>query len=162
MEFTGALPKAGLHGHWQVVTNDAEALALLADPSFDPHKTVLVSEPLPAPGDAAAATPAGTVRYESYEPRHVVFQVHAERPAVLRLNDKFDVDWHARVDGRPVPVLRCNYVVRGVYLEPGEHRVEFHHQPPLGPLYVSLAGVAAAVALLGLAWRAERGGRDKS
>jgi hypothetical protein len=162
MEFTGALPKAGLHGHWQVVTNDAEALALLADPSFDPHKTVLVSEPLPAPGDAAAATPAGTVRYESYEPRHVVFQVHAERPAVLRLNDKFDVHWHARVNGRPVPVLRCNYVVRGVYLEPGEHRVEFHYQPPLGPLYVSLAGVAAAVALLGLAWRAERGGRDKS
>jgi len=161
MEFTGALPKAGWHGHWQVVTNDAEALALLPDPSFDPHRTVLVADPLPAPAGGETNRP-GTVEFEHYEPKRVILRVRADRPSVLRLNDKFDVHWHARVDGQPAAVLRCNYVVRGVYVEPGEHRVEFHYQPPVGPLYVSLAAIAAALVLLGWAWRIERvGDRDK-
>lgn len=161
MEFLGALPKAGLHGHWRVVTNDAEALALLPDPQFDPHRTVLVSDPVPAPPEPAE--PAGTVTYESYEPRRVVLRARAHAPAVLRLNDKFDPDWHVRVDGQPAPLLRCNYVVRGVLLEPGEHLIEFFHQPPQGPLYISLMAVVTGLTLLLAVWRWERRqGHDKT
>lgn len=159
MEFLGALPKAGLHQHWQVVTNDSEALALLPDPGFDPHRTVLVSQPLPAPagGDDSAGGSAGSVEFAHYEPKRVVLRAQVQRSCVLRLNDKFDPNWHVRVDSRPSTVLRCNYLVRGVFLEPGEHVVEFWYQPPLGPLYVSLAGVLVALGLLGWVWRGPEG-----
>ena len=161
MEFLGALPKAGLHGHWQVVTNDNEALATLAHPEFNPHQTVLVSDPIPAPSrspEDQPVGPVGTVSYEHYEPKRVVLRVQARQPVVLRLNDKFDPNWHVHVDGRPSTVLRCNYLVRGVFLEPGEHIVEFWYQPPVGPLYVSLVAVAVALALLGWVSRASREG----
>ena len=35
-EFTGALPRAKLYSNWQVSTNDAATLKLLADKNFDP------------------------------------------------------------------------------------------------------------------------------
>ena len=45
------------------------------------------------------------------------------------LADAFDPDWQVFVDGKKSEVLRCNYVMRGVYLEPGHHNVEFRFRP---------------------------------
>ena len=42
--------------------------------------------------------------------------------------------------------------MRGVYLQPGEHTVEFHFSMPVGPLYVTLAGIAAGIALGAVLW----------
>ena len=69
--------------------------------------------------------------------------------AVLLLNDKHDPNWKVFVDGEPKPLLRCNYVMRGVQLPAGEHTVEFRYQPPRGMLYISLGATAALLALLG-------------
>jgi hypothetical protein len=68
---------------------------------------------------------------------------------VLLLNDRFDPNWNVRVDGKPETLLRCNYIMRGVYLPPGAHTIEFRFQPPVGPLYVSLAAVGTGLLLLG-------------
>jgi hypothetical protein len=54
------------------------------------------------------------------------------------------------VDGKPAQLLRCNYLMRGVYLELGDHKVEFRFLPPVGALYVSLAALGVAVVLLGI------------
>ena len=63
-------------------------------------------------------------------------------PSVLLLNDRYDPNWTVRVDGKPVPLLRCNYIMRGVYLPAGPHTVEFQFQLPLGPLKITLAAIA--------------------
>jgi hypothetical protein len=42
------------------------------------------------------------------------------------------------VDQKPSPLLRCNFLMRGVFLTPGRHTVEFRYQRPLTPLYLSL------------------------
>ena len=65
-EFTGALPRTKLYSNWQVNTNDAATLKLLADKIFDPQQTVLVSTPLPAA--PAANANSGTVDFKSYKP----------------------------------------------------------------------------------------------
>ncbi len=68
---------------------------------------------------------------------------------MLLLNDRFDPNWKVSVDGKPETLLRCNYLMRGVYLPPGAHTVEFRFQPPVGPLYVSLAAIGVGLLLLG-------------
>jgi len=68
----------------------------------------------------------------------------------LLLNDRFDPDWNVRVDGQRAKLLRCNYIMRGVYLTPGVHRVEFRFQPPFRTLYVSLAALGVGLLLLGV------------
>lgn len=159
-EFTGALPRAKLYGNWQPSPDDETTLAQLASKEFDPAQTVLVAEPLPAPREGASPT-GGTVQYKSYSPKRIELSTQAESPSVLLLNDKHDPNWKVFVDGKPAPLLRCNFIMRGVFLEPGQHAVEFQFEPPLQGLKVSLAAIALGLGLLGFAaldgkWRAAR------
>lgn len=178
IDFTGALPRAKLYTNWKVSTNepaklrewvksiqprvpqdwaaaleaqtDADLATLheLADKSFEPLQVVLLAKPLPAsPGTNENP---GEVKFESYAPKHIVLKTTANAPSVLLLNDKYDPNWKVWVDGKPAELLRCNFIVRGVFLDqPGEHRVEFKYQPPLTGLYISLASVIIALGLLG-------------
>ena len=149
-EFNGALPRAKLFTHWQVTTNDAAALEQLKSPGFDPAQTVLVANDLPTPVAAAATNQTGgTVEFAHYEPKRIQLDATAVAPSVLLLNDRFNPNWKVLVDGKPEPVLRCNYLMRGVYLGAGKHRVEFRFQPPLTAFYVSLVGFAAGVIFCG-------------
>jgi hypothetical protein len=154
IEFTGALPRAKLFAHWQVVTNDADALSTLAATNFNPAQTVLVSSPLPVPAPAPTATnqPAGAVEYVSYAPKDIQLKATAAGPSVLLLNDKHDPNWTVTVDGQPAPLLRCNYLMRGVYLPAGQHQVRFTFRLPTKALAVSLAALALGVCLLGWLW----------
>ena len=63
-------------------------------------------------------------------PKDIMFDAQAATPAVLLLNDKFDPYWHVLVDGKPAELLRCNFIMRGVYLTPGQHTVEFLIKSP--------------------------------
>jgi hypothetical protein len=146
-EFTGALPRAKLYSNWQVNTNDQANLKTLADLNFDPAKTVLVSTPqknLPA---VATNENSGTVEFKSYAPKHLVFAANAAAPSVLLLNDKFDPHWRVLVDGKPAELLRCNFIMRGVYLTPGAHTVEFKFSLPNKPLYVTVLAMGIGVLL---------------
>ena len=151
IEFNGALPRVSLWSAWQVNTNSEAVLASLAKPEFDPHSTLLVGDALPEPpASATRAQSAGTVELARYTPKDLVFKADATRPCVMLLNDRFEPHWKALVDGRPQTLLRCNFLMRGVYLLPGQHTVEFRFQPPIGPLYISLAASAVGLLLLGV------------
>jgi len=149
-EFTGALPRVSLYARWQVSTNDNATLQTLTSTNFDPGKTVLVSVPLPvAPAVNATNENPGTVEFKSYAPKDIVFSAQADTPSVLLLNDKFDPQWRVFVDGKPAELLRCNFIMRGVYLTPGTHTVEFQFSLPCGPLYVTLAAFGLGILLCG-------------
>ena len=149
-EFTGALPRAKLYANWQVSTNDEATLKLLPSEDFHPEQTVLVADPLPAPTASNTTNQnAGTVEFASYAPKQIVLKANAVVPSVLLLNDRFDPNWKVSLDGKPAQLLRCNYLMRGVFLQPGAHTVEFRFAPPVDTLYVSLAAVAVGLALCG-------------
>jgi hypothetical protein len=134
-EFTGALPRARLYSHWQAATNDQSALEQLGQTAFDPERTVLVNSALPADGvanDVGKDHDGGTVEFVSYTSTEIVLQTKAEYASVLLLNDRFDPQWSVTVDGKPAPLLRCNYIMRGVQLPAGAHMVRFTFRIPLG------------------------------
>lgn len=148
IEFTGALPRASLYSNWIVQTNDAQALDTIVSPAFNPAQTVLVSTNLPLPSASATNQPAGTVEYVSYSPKDLVLKADVKTPAVLLLNDKHDPNWSVLVDGKPAPLLRCNFIMRGVQLTPGQHTVEFHFRTPVRGLYVSMTGAVLGILLV--------------
>jgi hypothetical protein len=177
IEFTGALPRAKLYTDWQAVsydptrvkewtdsfrkifppnyplpldslgTNDLATLELLARASFDPTKSVLLAEPVKTIPTTNAQP--GNVDYVSYSPKHIVLKTRSTSPTVLLLNDRYDPAWQVTIDGKPAPLLRCNYLMRGVHLEqPGEHTVEFIFRRPMKPFYISLTAIVISVGLL--------------
>jgi hypothetical protein len=148
-DFTGALPRAKLYANWQVNTNDQANLKTLGDLNFDPVKTVLISTPendLPA---VATNENTGTVEFKSYQPMHLVFDAQATAPSVLLLNDKYDPNWHVTVDGKPAQLLRCNFLMRGVYVPPGSHAVVFDFKLSNTPVYVTLTAGVVGLLLCG-------------
>jgi hypothetical protein len=156
IEYTRALPRAKLYSNWRMV-DDPSALQTLDSEGFDPAKTVLVATNTPAPAvSAAAGADAGTVKITFYEPKRVVLQAEAKTPAVLLLNDRTGAGWSVTVDQKPAEVLRCNYIMRGVYLPAGNHTVEFRFQAPLKYLYISAAALAMGVLLSGYVLYANR------
>ncbi|HEY1661918.1 MAG TPA: hypothetical protein VGI03_05820 [Verrucomicrobiae bacterium] len=152
-EFDGALPRASLFSRWQVDTNVPDVLNHIADPDFDPHSMVYMDGPPPT-SIAQAANPAsssaGTVDYVHYAPKDILLKADATAPSVLLLNDHFDPNWKVFVDGQLGQLFRCNFLMRGVYLLPGMHQVEFKFEPPVGLLYVSVIAVGIGLLLLGL------------
>ncbi len=76
---------------------------------------------------------------------------------MLLLNAKFDPQWSVTVDGQPAELLRCNFIMRGVYLPTaGRHTVEFSFTLPHRPLYVTLTAIGVGLLLCGFLFYASR------
>jgi hypothetical protein len=152
LEYPRALPRAKLYSNWRTMTNDDATLQLLADPGFEPFDTVLIATatntPLPQPNSTLTGDP-GTVTITDYQPKYVRLEADAKTPAVLLLNDRIDPDWQVRIDGVTNLMLRCNYIMRGVFLTPGHHIVEFQFKPSLKTLYISLSAIVLGILLAG-------------
>ncbi|MGA2542068.1 MAG: hypothetical protein ABSG78_10995 [Verrucomicrobiota bacterium] len=151
MEDTNVLPRARLYSNWLTPPNDQATLQTLTAPQWDPAQSVLVSSdtPVPPPPAAAAGDPGG-VSITSYDPKDIQLRAAAKTPAVLLYNDRTGDGWRVWVDGKPSQLLRCNYIMRGVFLPAGEHTVEFRFRPSVASFYVTLS--AFLVGILLAAW----------
>jgi hypothetical protein len=150
-EFTGALPRVGLYSRWQVETNAQTTLNELANPAFDPEKTVFVTDTLPAsPAPSDTNTFPGELRFTHYAPKDIVLAAKTSIPAVLLLNDRFDPNWRVLVDGEVKTLLHCNYIMRGVYLSAGTHTIEFQFRPSNRAFYFSLCALALCLLSCGI------------
>jgi hypothetical protein len=148
----GALPRAGVVGSQRVVSGEDEQLDAVLEPGFDGRATVVTGEPLPGLADAPASGPAGAARITTYEPERVVVEASADRPAAVVLTDLHFPGWKATVDGEPADVHRVDYLLRGVAIPAGRHRVELSYEPlsfRAGWIVslLALAGLAVAVAV---------------
>ncbi len=157
-DYTNALPRAKLYTRWQVNPDNDAVLKQIFSPEYDPQTNVMVAAdvpPNPPAGTAGTAgAPAndasGAVDITSYASKDIVLKADAAAASVLLLNDHFDPGWKVFVDGSPEKLLRCNFFMRGVYLLPGAHTVEFKFLPPVGLLYVSVTAVILALIAFGI------------
>ena len=147
IEFTGALPRTRLYSKWQINTNDEATLRQLASADFDPSQTVLVSEGLAAASPPAAGGDPGSAEILKYEPRRIEVRANAKVGSVLLFNDRYDPMWQVLVDGKPEQLLRCNYLMRGVLLTPGQHTVVFRYASKADMFYLTLGCVLFALLL---------------
>jgi hypothetical protein len=150
IEFDHVLPRAKLFAHWETPPDGPATLATLLSTNFNPAHTVLLwtnSAVAQAPGNPAAD--AGTVEITDYHPKDITLSAAAKLPAVLLLNERFSPSWSVSVDRQPASLLRCNYIMRGVFLTPGQHTVEFRYHATWATLCVSLGGWAAGLLLAG-------------
>lgn len=182
IEFRGALPRVKLYSTWETNspetlrnfttkgldgnqlavfqttgTNDFLTLKKLVSPDFNPAQTVLLSEPIAvAPSPATTNQNPGEVEFASYAPSDIKLNAKAATPCVLLLNDRYDPMWQVWVDGKQAGLLRCNYIMRGVFLQPGQHEVEFRFRQPVKMLWVNIAAILVGLVLLGYAVVATR------
>jgi hypothetical protein len=154
---SNALPRVFIPKSVQTVTNDEAELTDLASPQFNPANVAFVETPVELPADSR-----GTVQITSETPTHITIAAQMDTPGMVVLADRWDKGWRAYWDGRPVPILRANYAIRGVIVPTGNGTLEFIYQPASLILGLWLAGFAAMVLLGWLAAIALQKNRTKT
>ena len=162
-EDSTALPRAFFADDVEVVADEDALVARLRDPSFDPRETALVSTPPPGGADAlsGAAPDSGAVSVElqRFVPDEIVWRVRTDRPRLLVASEVYyPAGWTATVSGAPAPILRTDFLLRGVPVPAGEHIVTMRYAPQskrtgrLVSWIATLLTYVGIVALSGLLW----------
>lgn len=162
LENRSVLPKGWLVPAAAVVTDPAQRLALLQNPRFNPSRVALVESqppiPLADPAGAPAPLPSQDVTVPLYEGEHIVVEAAPPANALLVLGEKYYQGWKATVDGKATEIVPVDHILRGVYLTPGRHRVEFRFDPlpfRIGK-YLTLGSFALFAAVLVREWQRRR------
>jgi hypothetical protein len=134
LENLRALPRAWLVGE-AVSVDGEEALRRIRgehseDVPFDPRRTALVEDapkdlPKLAGGELSSISAA---RIVAYEPNRLVVETDADRDSLLVVGEMFYPGWEASVDGRSGRIHLTDYLLRGVAVPAGRHRVEMRYR----------------------------------
>ena len=149
----GALPRSFLVTAQRVVPDADAALAAVTAEPFRPRAVAVTEEPIEGlPADTGGAPPGGPgqpppgrAHISSYERERVVVDAEAPSPALLVLTDNWYPGWKATVDGREAEVHRVDYLLRGVAVPAGRHRVELRFEPATAKAGLAVSGAALLV-----------------
>jgi hypothetical protein len=149
-----ALPRVFLVPRAEVIPDRDARLARLADPTFDPARTVLLEEAVEGEGGPEgerewAREGAAIVRDSLHA---VTIDVQAPSPRYLVMSDTHYPGWQATLDGRRVPLMRANHTFRAVAVPAGRHRVEMVFLPGSVTLGLALSALAALCLMLAMAY----------
>jgi len=98
--------------------------------NFDPAETAVINTRFKNKikfNPENAGTGNGTISISSYKMNHIVYDISTTGNRLAVFPEIYYPDWHAFVDGKEVPVLQCNYVLRGIDVPEGNHKVEFRY-----------------------------------
>ena len=157
-----ALPRLWLVAEAEAVDGE-EALSRIrgeSDRSFDPRRTALLEirpENLPQlPG--GTVSPQATANLISYTDNQIEVATSAQTPTILVLSEINYPGWVATVDGVKTPIHTADFLLRGMILPVGSHRVEMHYTAP-GARYGAMISLFSLLLVAGLGVYAHRARR---
>jgi hypothetical protein len=156
LENRTVLPKAWLVPSVAVVADPRQQLAIMStEPTFNPARIALVeSQPPLSLAPYNQAINSGSARLVMYTPNRIVITATVNANAMMVLGEKYYRWWYARVDGKPTEIYPVDHILRGVYLTPGIHTVDFVFDPlpfKVGK-YLTLSSFVFFACLLGREW----------
>jgi hypothetical protein len=134
---------------WRSVPTPGAALGAVLASGFDPERSVVVEQSPRLPSTEPPQFIAPRVDVRSLGQQAVTLDVHSNRAVVVVVRIPYDTQWHAALDGRPVPVLHGDYVDMAIAVPEGTHTIELGYDDPR--IGYGLVGSAASIAVLGAA-----------
>ncbi|HUI06852.1 MAG TPA: YfhO family protein [Verrucomicrobiae bacterium] len=124
------LPRLQFIPRWDVEPDHKRVLDRMTAGRFDPGATVFIEReaPVAAPGPSES-TQRADVEVKQYGAQRIVVDVRCEQDGFLVLSDTFYPGWRARRNGQDTMLYRADYVLRAVFVPPGESEVEFYYAP---------------------------------
>lgn len=129
------LAKATLVPYAEILPTDQDVLKRLKDPAWNPRNSVLLTpyesgqQPPAIKPEGEANNPAGPaeVHLVSYTPHDIKVEVQSTKGGYLLINDQYDPDWQAQVNGSDAALLRADYILRAIQIPPGACSVTLHY-----------------------------------
>jgi hypothetical protein len=105
-----------------------QQLALLATTAPADLHEALVDSAVALPTGSSFAPVDGTV--VAYSRNALTMEVTTPAAGVAVVNEVFAPGWHATVDGAPAELFRANYMLRGLVVPAGTHRIDLQFRAP--------------------------------
>jgi hypothetical protein len=131
-----------------VSTADEEIAAVQ---SFNPESTAVVDKRFESYLDSHPFQPAGTgmISLTSYSPNKLTYEYTAPADNLAVFSDiYYDKGWKAILDGKEVPHIRVDYILRGMVLPAGNHKLEFRFEPKSYYTGQKISLIASALIIL--------------
>ena len=80
-------------------------------------------------GQSKRQTGEATVTLTSYKPNHLTYDVKSSTGGIVVFSEVYYPGWTATIDGNPAEVGRVDYVLRGIQMPAGSHKVEMMFYP---------------------------------
>jgi hypothetical protein len=79
-------------------------------------------------GESKVQDTLSVARITTYEPNHLIYDVHSDKGGILVFSEIYYPGWTATVDGQPAKLGRVDYVLRALNVSAGHHQVvlDFH------------------------------------
>lgn len=137
----GAAPRFFLTTSFETYSSPAEFEKKLFAFSFDPKKTILLSESPNQHFEKPLTQQTSELRL--YSPNKVQIVTETDAPSLLYLSDTDYPGWKATIDSTLTKIYRANYSFRAVVVPAGIHTVEFRYEPLSFSrgIFISLLGI---------------------
>ena len=127
-------PLVAWYGEVRKIGRAKVLAALLESDRGDGVRAFAVLEPmfhqlLSAPLAEAPAQPEVAGRLVSFENDRIEISIDAPARGIVVLNEVFYAGWRVSVDGKAATALRANYLLRGVEVGAGAHRIVWEFRP---------------------------------
>jgi uncharacterized membrane protein YfhO len=122
-----ALPRAFFVNEIKQLGAKTEIFNFMKSPQFDPAKIAVLEE---APVFTIQPDSANQVDLVSYSIHRIKLKASVASPALMVLSEiYYPAGWKAFVDGVETKIFKTNYILRSIFLQPGDHDIEFRFQP---------------------------------
>jgi hypothetical protein len=137
-------------GQEPVFADDTTAFDAIGRTNIDFRRQVFL--PVEAKATVTAQPqPASRIVRQQFDNNKVSVTVESPGPVMVSIGQAWYHNWHAFVDGKPVPLWRANYAFQAAEVPAGRHEVKIVFRDRMcGIGTMLMAGAAAACAVLGL------------
>ncbi|MHB8172918.1 MAG: YfhO family protein [Nitrospirota bacterium] len=150
-----ALPRAWLVDSIIKVDDPEQALGIISDPRFPPFASAVVSgsRPLDFYISPSANLSGQKTQVTKYTPDEMDIDVFAPANSFLVASEVWYPGWKAYVDGIRTHIYRSDYVLRGIPVSKGSHKLVLKFSPGTYHLGVALTLLALAFITSVFVWR---------
>ncbi|HPD59850.1 MAG TPA: YfhO family protein [Paludibacteraceae bacterium] len=91
------------------------------------------------------------IQLVSYEPNHLIYNFSSKTDQLAVFSEiYYDKGWNAYINGKKVPYIRANYLLRAMPLKAGSYQIEFKFEPDSYRIGNSIALVSSILFVLWL------------
>lgn len=125
-----ALGNAWFVDNVKIVEDANEEIKMLKEENgFNPAKTAIVDKRFSSLiNDVNPKDSSASIVMTGYKPNYLTYSFKSSTPQITIFSEIFyQSGWQAFIDEKPVDHFRANYILRGLEIPKGEHKIEFKY-----------------------------------
>lgn len=124
---------------------------ILSINKIDPKQTAIINQKYSSLVNESYNKNDALIVMDDYKPNHISYSSKSSSDQLAVFSEMFyHDDWVAYIDGKEVPHLRANYILRSLPVPAGEHKIDFKFEPKMMTIGDAISIITFILIIAGL------------